>query len=158
MNISDIQKLNSVLGNKNYEKAFLIIYGNTITQVNDWKRIVEPLMKSDRCNGDFYKACRIYEKTIENEVERIAAAKKSKKVVEFRKKYANWESGYAMGEKTVIVFKTPNRTVRDLVFDNERYYSGRGNKYNKSVAHGSATLTVDLTGPRAKYSEEIIKK
>lgn len=156
--ISKIQKINSLIGNKNYRKAFYTIYDMVIDSNKDYDNVVDKLLNSDRCKGDFYKACRIYEAIITSEEAKIEAAKKSKRVKDFIAAYENWESGYAMGEKVVIVFKTEHRSQCVTIANNERYYNGRGNKFNRNIKHGIARLDVDLTGSRARYEINTLEK
>lgn len=156
--ISKIQKINSLIGNKNYRKAFYTIYDIVIDGNHDFDNIIDPLLASDRCNGDFYHACRVYEDMISAEEAKIETAKKSKKVKDFIANYKNWTSGYAMGERVIIVFKTEHRSQCVTIANNEQYYDGRGRKFNRNIKHGIARLDVDLTGSRAKYEINTLEK
>ena len=148
----------SQIGNKDHKGAFLTIYGSSYDHDRDWRVIVEPLMKSERCNGDFFKACAIYEATINAELMRIENAKKSKHVNDWRANNRDWRSGYAMGERVEIIYKTANRTIFETVADREETYRGNAKKWNSRIKYGRKTLSVDLSGARAKYEEKTEQK
>lgn len=158
MTIRQFQRAVTCIGNKNYNVAFTTIYGNDYDHQQDYHNIVEPLMQSERCKGNFYAACDIYEKVIAQETAQVVKARQSNKVRQFIHDYKTWSSGYAMGECIKVIYYTTNRKVCDIVADNRKTYEGRGSKYNRYITYGEAVLIVDMRGKKTKYSMEITSR
>lgn len=158
MKATELKNVIDSLNKKEYERAFCRFYfGKFITQKKDVD-LFNTLIKSDRCGGDFFKACTIYEMTIEMELEKIENAKKSKKVKDFVKEYKEWSSGYSMGEKVHVKYVTEHRTSYETIRDTREVYSGSGKKYNNNIKYGEILLVVDLTGSKNKYNIYKISK
>lgn len=150
-----IQKINSYIGNKDYENAFYEMYKKTYS--TNTQQTIDSIM-SGHTSGNFLGACAIYEDMIIAEKERVEKAKKSPAVRKFREKYKYWDSGYSMGETVEIIYITAHGQENEMVADCREKYKGRCEKYNYRIKYGEATLFVDLTGSRMKTRVEIINK
>lgn len=147
-----IQSVIALVGQRNYDKALDKMYPSAGCNAH---QLIEKLMTE---GWDFYRSCRRYEDLVEAEVLRIDKVKKSPRFRKFVEDYKDWSSGYAMGEE-IIVQIHGNYTGEDIcVADRTQYYSGRGRKYNKSVTHGYAVMTVDITGVKNSYKVDVLKK
>ena len=155
-----IQEILECLKNRDNRGAFCLMYRDTemCDAVNsNGQEVVETLMR-ERTNGSFFAACAIFEECYNNDLERIAKARKTKSVVSFSVNYEKWRSGYSMGEAIYIHYKTPLVDKWEKIADHRYTYRGTAKRYNNKIKYGEAVLTVDLTGRRMKTKIELTEK
>lgn len=145
-----MQRTARLLAGKEFEAAFTEIYGNNAAAFAVVRKAMD-----ERTGGDFWGACAIFEAALEKEEWKIEQAAKSAAVKKFIAEYSDWQSGYSMGEVVEIIYKADLAEKREIVADRRRTYSGRARRFNSSVKHGVARLTVDLTGSRMRCATEI---